>query len=96
MSRANLTPDRTRRTLLTATAAFLLAGSTTAVLPHGQATAQDSAPSLPTDLRSRKDGDDWPKFLGPTGDSKSREKGIRTDWKANPPKKLWSKRVGIS
>lgn len=35
---------------------------------------------LPPDLGTRKQGVDWPSFLGPTGDSKSSEKGISTQW----------------
>ena len=31
-------------------------------------------------LWTRKTGVDWPSFLGPTGDSKSPETGILTDW----------------
>ena len=31
---------------------------------------------LPADLGTRKDGSDWPGFLGPHGDSVSTEKGI--------------------
>jgi outer membrane protein assembly factor BamB len=46
------------------------------------------------DLRTRLDGDDWPQFLGPTADSKSREKGIRTDWPEAGPPLVWQKRVG--
>jgi outer membrane protein assembly factor BamB len=46
------------------------------------------------DLRTRHDGDDWPQFLGPTADSKSRETGIRTDWPKEGPPLLWQKRVG--
>ncbi|HWB08518.1 MAG TPA: PQQ-binding-like beta-propeller repeat protein [Pirellulales bacterium] len=46
------------------------------------------------DLRTRHDGDDWPSFLGPTGDSKSRETGIRTNWPKEGPPLVWHKRVG--
>src|SRR5438045_3905008 len=35
---------------------------------------------LPPDLRTRKGGNDWPTFLGPTGDSISTEKGLVTPW----------------
>ena len=48
----------------------------------------------PPDLRTRREGDDWPKFLGPTGDSKSRETGIRTEWPEEGPPLVWQKRVG--
>lgn len=46
------------------------------------------------DLGTRKTGDDWPAFLGPTGDSKSAETGILTDWPEAGPKRVWTKRVG--
>ncbi|HVX11412.1 MAG TPA: PQQ-binding-like beta-propeller repeat protein [Pirellulales bacterium] len=48
----------------------------------------------PPDLRTRRDGDDWPRFLGPTGDSKSRETGIRIGWPEAGPPLVWQKRVG--
>jgi outer membrane protein assembly factor BamB len=32
---------------------------------------------------------DWPRFLGPKGDSISTEKGINKDWTAKPPQELW-------
>jgi outer membrane protein assembly factor BamB len=47
------------------------------------------------DPRTRKDGDDWPSFLGPTGDSKSREKGIFTDW-TNGLRIRWHAKLGQS
>jgi outer membrane protein assembly factor BamB len=46
------------------------------------------------DLRKRKDGDDWPRFLGPTADSKSRETGIRMDWTKNAPRLAWQRAMG--
>jgi outer membrane protein assembly factor BamB len=48
-----------------------------------------------TDLRTRKSGDDWPQFLGPTGDSRARETGILTDW-SKGLKILWHKELGQS
>jgi outer membrane protein assembly factor BamB len=54
---------------------------------------QDETP--PADLRTRKSGQDWPCFLGPTSDSTSTEKGILTDWGKSGPKILWSKSIGI-
>ncbi len=39
---------------------------------------------------------DWPRFLGPTGDSKSPETGIRTDWSHNGLPVLWSRQLGES
>jgi outer membrane protein assembly factor BamB len=46
------------------------------------------------DLGTRHTGDDWPAFLGPTGDSKSRERGIITRWPAEGPKLVWKRRLG--
>ena len=45
-------------------------------------------------MTSRLHADDWPAFLGPTGDSKSREKGISTDWPAEGPPRLWHVELG--
>ncbi len=39
---------------------------------------------------------DWPRFLGPTGDSKSVETGIRTDWSNGGLPVLWSRPLGES
>jgi outer membrane protein assembly factor BamB len=50
--------------------------------------------ALPKDLRTRTDGEDWPRFLGPTGDSVSREKGILTSWPKEGPKIVWKMAVG--
>ncbi|HEX7376627.1 MAG TPA: PQQ-binding-like beta-propeller repeat protein [Pirellulales bacterium] len=57
-------------------------------------TAEKQKATQPPDLRTRREGDDWPRFLGPTGDSKSRETGIRTAWPAEGPPLVWQKRVG--
>ncbi|NIL96321.1 MAG: PQQ-binding-like beta-propeller repeat protein, partial [Planctomycetales bacterium] len=46
------------------------------------------------DLRTRTDGVDWPGFLGPTGDSKSPERGILTRWPTTGPKLVWQRRLG--
>ncbi|MCE9526875.1 MAG: PQQ-like beta-propeller repeat protein [Planctomycetales bacterium] len=55
---------------------------------------------LPSNLGTRKSGVDWPSFLGPTGDSKSPETGIRIKWRASAEepglKLVWSKPLGIS
>ena len=32
---------------------------------------------------------DWPRYLGPAGNSLSDETGINKDWVAKPPKELW-------
>ena len=46
------------------------------------------------DPRSRASGDDWPRLLGPTGDSKSREKGILTRWQDGSPRIVWQRETG--
>lgn len=46
------------------------------------------------DLRTRTFGSDWPCFLGPTFDSKSTETGILTDWPANGPPQVWTRKLG--
>ena len=61
--------------------------------PTKSAAAGRSA-GLPKNLGTRKAGEDWPQFLGPTGDSKSTETGIRTDWPEAGPKRVWTKRLG--
>jgi len=48
------------------------------------------------DLRTRKTGSDWPGFLGPTGDSKSTERGILKEWPAEGPPLVWEEEVGTS
>jgi outer membrane protein assembly factor BamB len=48
----------------------------------------------PPDLRTRKTGDDWPCFLGPTQDGVSKEKGILTPWPAAGPKVVWHREIG--
>src|SRR5438067_13375373 len=51
------------------------------------------AEELPPSLWTRKAGVDWPAFLGPTGDSVSPEKGLRTPWPKDGPRIVWQKRV---
>src|SRR5262245_8163404 len=47
-------------------------------------------------LWTRKKGVDWTQFLGPTGDSKSPETGILTQWPRQGPRIVWQRRLGIS
>jgi len=54
--------------------------------------ANDAA--QPPDIGTRKQGEDWPAFLGPTGDSKSRERGILTKWPHTGPRVVWQQSVG--
>lgn len=45
-------------------------------------------------LWTRQAGDDWPAFLGPNGDGKSKETGILRDWSQGKLKALWKTEVG--
>ncbi|MGE0759769.1 MAG: PQQ-binding-like beta-propeller repeat protein, partial [Pirellulaceae bacterium] len=65
-----------------------LAGSAAAV----QATPAD-AESV-TSLATRQQGEDWPSFLGPTADSKSRESGLVSPWPPGGPRVVWKKPAG--
>ena len=38
---------------------------------------------------------DWPKFLGPTGDSKSTQKNLLREWPVGGPEVKWTVDVGI-
>jgi outer membrane protein assembly factor BamB len=64
-------------------------------LPDPTAAAPAPDDPLPTDLRTRKTGDDWPQFLGPKGTSVSDEKGIVSPWPAKGPRIVWEKPVGV-
>ncbi len=60
----------------------------------GDAPAPGGPGPLPPDLRTRKTGSDWPRFLGPTGDSVSTEKGLLAPWPKAGPRVVWHKRLG--
>src|SRR5688572_8636996 len=55
------------------------------------APAPEDEAGLPPNLGTRKKGVDWPAFLGPTGDSKSPEKGLLTPWPKDGLKILWQR-----
>jgi outer membrane protein assembly factor BamB len=59
-----------------------------------QPVATKPAAPLPPNLRTRVSGSDWPKFLGPTGDSVSTEKGILSPWPKEGPRIVWQRRLG--
>jgi outer membrane protein assembly factor BamB len=46
-------------------------------------------PAKPT-----RDGSDWPRFLGPTADNVSTEKGILTAWPKDGLRKVWEAKLG--
>jgi outer membrane protein assembly factor BamB len=45
-------------------------------------------------VQKRKAGDDWPRFLGPTGNNQSAEKGLNPHWPAEGPKVVWTMPLG--
>lgn len=47
------------------------------------------------DLGSRRQGVDWPCFLGPTQDSKSPERGLKANYGVAGPKLVWQTDVGL-
>jgi outer membrane protein assembly factor BamB len=53
------------------------------------------APAADAPLSTRKTGDDWPKFLGPNGNSVSNEKGIIAPWPREGLRIVWQKRTGV-
>ncbi len=53
-----------------------------------------SAAEPPPDLGTRKQGHDWPCFLGPTYDSKSAEKGLAVPWPSHGPRVMWTWPLG--
>jgi outer membrane protein assembly factor BamB len=53
-----------------------------------------NVPSQFESLWTRNSGDDWPAFLGPNGDGKSKETGILQDWTQGKLKVLWTTDVG--
>ena len=69
----------------------LLAGVSSLVF-HAATAAEEPPPNLGT----RRAGDDWPTFLGPTGDGKSPEKGVLIPWPKQGPKIVWSRKLGTS
>src|SRR5262245_24472742 len=48
----------------------------------------------PADLGARKEGSDWPSFLGLNRDSKSSERGLTGAWPAAGPRVVWQRELG--
>jgi outer membrane protein assembly factor BamB len=75
--------------------ALFLACSRNPVIEESMADeAGTSANATLTDLWTRKQGSDWPGFLGPTGDSKSSETGLIVPWPDEGPRIVWQREVG--
>ncbi len=68
-------------------------GTVNAAADASMFTSPAPAVEVP-DLGTRKQGVDWPKFLGPTGDSKSTETGILAPWPAAGPRIVWQREIG--
>ncbi|MFM8326679.1 MAG: hypothetical protein ACKN9U_17605, partial [Pirellulaceae bacterium] len=59
------------------------------------ATSGDAKLAAPASLWSR-DGEDWPRMLGPNGDNRSNEAGVRLEWPAgSEPKMVWTLPTGV-
>jgi outer membrane protein assembly factor BamB len=69
-------------------------GSSAAEKPSEDRVAAKPGAPLPPDLRTRETGSDWPRFLGPTGDSVSTEKGILSPWPNEGPRIVWLRKLG--
>ncbi len=77
---------------------FLLTCMITLLASLGITCSQGEEPPgrVPASLWTRTQGNDWPRFLGPSFDGKSSETGIRTDWSDGKLPVLWSMPVGTS
>ncbi|MBI3837090.1 MAG: PQQ-like beta-propeller repeat protein [Planctomycetia bacterium] len=58
------------------------------------ACAEQPAKNSKTPRATGQHGSDWPSFLGPTGDSKSSERGILTKWPEGGPPLVWQLSLG--
>lgn len=70
--------------------ALAVAGS-----PQGISAGEKPVLHVPrTEAVKPRTGDDWPKFLGPTGFNVSQETGLLQKWPAKGPPLMWEKKVG--
>lgn len=81
--------------LIAAVSACLTVGVLVGCHAQAEEVGTPTATKVPH-LRTRTSGDDWPAFLGPTGDSKSKEQGIATDWPALGPPIKWELELATS
>ncbi|TWT32340.1 outer membrane biogenesis protein BamB [Posidoniimonas corsicana] len=63
---------------------------------RAEPATEDAAEPLPPDIATRDFGHDWPTFLGPAADGKSRETGLDFDWPAEGPPIVWQTPLGTS
>jgi outer membrane protein assembly factor BamB len=66
------------------------------VATAAEAAARSATDAPPPSLWTRKQGSDWPCFLGPTQDSHSPETGIIKDWGETGLRLVWHKPLGTS
>jgi len=78
--------------------ATLWIGLVVGVLLSGVHGLAQQDPSIPRHSQgvARDGGVDWPRLLGPTGDGKSPETGILTEWGQAGPPIVWYRRLGTS
>jgi outer membrane protein assembly factor BamB len=62
--------------------------------PAKRAATPATSSSATSSMAGRQTGSDWPCFLGPTGDSKSSERGILTKWPDTGPPLVWQLPLG--
>ncbi len=63
---------------------------------EGPPTADSVADSVPNRRADSHTGSDWPTFLGPTGDGRSAEVGVLTNWPKEGPPVAWHRELGTS
>ncbi len=63
------------------------------ILPGADAQITDQE-LVPPSLWTRNDGEDWPCFLGPYGNSRSSETGILTNWTEEGLRIVWQREIG--
>lgn len=78
----------------------MVAGADDPIVSAPAATGVDQPPAaapaeLPSELRTRATGSDWPGFLGPLGTSVSPERGILSPWPRAGLRLVWHKQLGI-
>jgi outer membrane protein assembly factor BamB len=78
-----------RRVLL-----WLLAGLPFGAVAMAEEPAARANPLATSSAEAKQAGSDWPCFLGPTGDSKSSERGILTKWPDTGPPLVWQMPLG--
>ncbi|MFN9552235.1 MAG: PQQ-binding-like beta-propeller repeat protein [Pirellulaceae bacterium] len=83
------------RSLATSVAIALLLVASPLPCSAQDASISEASPAAPASLWSR-DGEDWPRMLGPHGDNRSNESGVQLEWPAgSEPKIVWTLPTGV-